>query len=250
LILFSTNLLKAKETISAKSYLIEDRDTKVILSKKNTSIVLPMASITKLATALLTLKNKDLNDFVKITKTTVLRNETDKSAFLTEGEFYTRKDLLLTMLVSSTNVAAISLAANVSGSPEKFVEDLNLWAKENQLEKTSFGDTFGLSQNSKSNIDDIAKILDLIESNKDLFTILTTTSYTITEKKGKKQNLTTTNEMPTYKEYKIFGKTGTTNAAGKCFAGFITKDSKKWKIILLGSKNVFSDMKILIDQIQ
>ena len=60
----------------------------------------------------------------------MLRNEGDKSAILKEGEFYTLKDLLLTMLVSSTNVSAISLATDISGSPENFIHKMNDWAKQ------------------------------------------------------------------------------------------------------------------------
>lgn len=250
ILLFQSSALLAKDTISAKSYMIEETNSKKILDRKNTTTSLPMASITKLPTALLVSKNKNLNEYIKVTKTTVRRNEGDKSAFLTEGEFYTRKDLLLTMLVSSTNVSALSLATDVSGSPENFVNDLNSWAKENKLTATKFGDTFGLSPDSKSSVDDISKILDLVEQNKSLYEILTTTDYSIKEKNGKNQNLTTTNEMPTYKDFKIFGKTGTTKLAGKCFAGFITKGDNRWKIIVLGSENVFSDIKNLIQLVK
>ena len=90
----------------------------------------------------------------------------------------------------------------------------------------------------------------MVEKNPTLYEILSTTDYTIKEKKGRIQNLTTTNEMPNYKDFRIFGKTGTTKLAGKCFAGFVVKGSERWKIILLGSENVFGDMKILLDDVK
>jgi len=235
---------------SAKSYLFQNLRTGNILKQKEVTLILPIASITKLVTALISISELKQTEFYKVHKSTVLRNEGDKSAILKEGEFYTLKDLLLTMLVSSTNVSAISIATDVSGNTENFIVKMNYWAKENGLTDTSFGDTFGLSPNSKSSTTDIAKILDLVERNSSLYEILSTTNYSIKEKNGKIQNLSTTNEMPFYKDFRIFGKTGTTKLAGKCFAGFIVKGKERWKIIILGSDNVFGDIKILLDGIK
>ncbi|MBK6606319.1 MAG: D-alanyl-D-alanine carboxypeptidase [Leptospiraceae bacterium] len=250
ILLISNNSYADKKLeLSAKSYLLQDINSTKLLYQKDIGIILPIASITKLVTALISSSERKMTDYVKISKSTVLRNEGDKSAVLKEGEFYTEKDLLLTMLVSSTNVSAISLATDVSGSPENFILKMNQWAKEKKLTKTSFGDTFGLSPLSKSSVEDISKILDMVEQNTVLLEILSTTSYSIQERSGRLQNLTTTNEMPSYKDFRIFGKTGTTKLAGKCFAGFAVRRNEKWKIILLGSNNVFDDMKKMLDSI-
>lgn len=247
--LFSIESKNIKD-ISAKSCLFQNANTGFILHKKETTTIMPIASITKLVTALISISELREYDFYKVHKSTVLRNEADKSAILKEGEFYTLKDLLLTMLVSSTNVSAISIATDVSGSPEKFVNKMNDWSKERKLKDTSFGDTFGLSAKSQSSIDDISKILDMVEQNSSLYKILSTTNYSIQEKNGRIQNLSTTNEMPSYKNFTIFGKTGTTKLAGKCFAGYIIRGKERWKIILLGSRNVFGDLKIMLDGIK
>lgn len=246
--IFAENTTKPK--LSSKSYLFQNINSGEVIQKKEANSILPMASITKLITALISISDRDLETSMKVHKSTVLRNEGDKSAILKEGEFYSLKDLLLTMLVSSTNVSAISIGTEISGNPENFIVKMNDWAKEKKLKSTSFGDTFGLSQNSKSSVEDISKILDMVEKNPTLYEILSTTDYTIKEKKGRIQNLTTTNEMPNYKDFRIFGKTGTTKLAGKCFAGFVVKGSERWKIILLGSENVFGDMKILLDDVK
>lgn len=243
-------LSEKKETLNAKSYLFIDLETKEVIKQKEIELTLPIASITKLVTSLIAIQERNQNDFMKIYKSTVLRNEGDKSAILKEGEFYTLKDLLLTMLVSSTNVSAISLATDISRSPENFIQKMNDWAKERDLKSTSFGDTFGLSPLSKSSAKDISIILDLINQNSSLLEILETTNYTIKEKNGRTQNLSSTNEMPYYKDFRIFGKTGTTKLAGKCFAGFAVRQKKKWKIIVLGSDNVFRDIKILLDTLK
>lgn len=239
-----------KQTLTSKSYLFQNINSGEVIQKKEANTVLPIASITKLVTALISISNRDLESYMKIHKSTVLRNEGDKSAILKKDELYSLKNLLLTMLVSSTNVSAISIATEISGNPENFVSKMNEWTNEKNLKDTSFGDTFGLSQNSKSSVEDISKILDMVEKNPPLYEILATTNYSIKEKKGRIQNLTTTNEMPYYNNFRIFGKTGTTKLAGKCFAGFVVKGKQRWKIILLGSENVFSDMKILLDGIK
>lgn len=253
IIFFLTSLYltgEPKKEPSAKSYLLQNIRTGDIVKQKEVTLILPIASITKLVTALISISELKQTEFYKVHKSTVLRNEGDKSAILKEGEFYSLKDLLLTMLVSSTNVSAISIATDVSGNTENFIIKMNDWAKENNLKDTNFGDTFGLSPNSKSSASDIAKILDIVERNSSLYEILSTTNYSIKEKNGKIQNLSTTNEMPFYKDFRIFGKTGTTKLAGKCFAGFIVKGKERWKIIILGSENVFGDIKILIDSIK
>lgn len=249
-IAMSPLLSEKKEIINAKSYLFIDLETGEVIKQKDTELTLPIASITKLVTSLISNQERNLNDLIKVYKSTVLRNEGDKSAILKEGEFYTLKDLLLTMLVSSTNVSAISLATDISGSPENFIHKMNDWAKQRDLKSTSFGDTFGLSPLSKSSAKDISIILDIFTQNSSLLEILETTNYTIKEKNGRTQNLSTTNEMPVYKDFRIFGKTGTTKLAGKCFAGFAVRKKKKWKIIVLGSENVFRDIKILLDTIK
>ena len=131
ILLFTTNSFADKKLeLSAKSYLLQDINSSKPLQQRDIGNTLPIASITKLATALISANERKMTDYVKVTKSTVLRNEGDKSAVLKEGEFYTEKDLLLTMLVSSTNVSAISLATDVSGSPENFILKMNQWAKE------------------------------------------------------------------------------------------------------------------------
>ena len=128
--------------VSAKgAVLIESRTGKVLYAK-NAHEKLPMASTTKIMTALLAIENGNLNDIV----------ETDASAYGTEGssiyldyeEKISLKDLLYGLMLSSGNDAALALAYAVGGTPEGFVELMNEKAQVLGLKNTHFVNPHGL----------------------------------------------------------------------------------------------------------
>ena len=120
--------------ISAKSAIIvnsQPSQKDVILYQKNIHQVLPIASLTKIMTAIVALENYDPEEIIKVSKT---------------NEELTIKDLLYLMLVESNNDAAISLASDDQKlNYEKFIELMNSEAKQMGLTNTSFVDSVGLS---------------------------------------------------------------------------------------------------------
>lgn len=205
-----------------------------------------IASLAKLATALYAVDNMQPERSIPIVQNTVLRNEFDHSAVLKKGEVYSLRDVLSSMLVASTNVSAVSIASAFGGDTV-FLAALNQWSKERGLDSTTFADSFGLSPRTQSSARDVARMLSFVEARPLLRGILSAEKDTIRSRSGRVVAFESTNPLKSYRSYRIYGKTGTTREAGKCFAGFAEAGSTRLKIVILGSRDVARDLKALLD---
>ncbi len=128
--------------IEAKAAMIMDYDTGIVLYDKNIHDELPMASLTKIMTAILILDNHDLSEVVTV--------ESDFEGlygvriWLKQWEKLTVGDLLKALLIPSAGDAAIALAEYHSGSVEDFVKAMNARAQELNLVHTHFVNPVGL----------------------------------------------------------------------------------------------------------
>lgn len=126
--------------LTAKSVLVVDLTTDTILFEKNPNLKLPPASLTKLATALVTLQN--CNSDQVITADTI---KTKGSIMgLVEGEKITVENLLYGLLLPSGNDAALVLAKNCGNSSEDFLYSMNNLANSLGMENTHFTNPTGL----------------------------------------------------------------------------------------------------------
>ena len=129
--------------VSAKAVVLINADTGQFLYGLNPDEPLPMASTTKMMTALLTMENcKDLNGMVTTSQRAVEVGES--SIGLTTGEKLTVKEMLTGMLVQSGNDAATALAEYQSGTVEAFVDKMNKRAAELGMKNTHFANPHGL----------------------------------------------------------------------------------------------------------
>jgi D-alanyl-D-alanine carboxypeptidase len=149
--------IEAKAAISFK---IGKREK--ILFKKNEKDVLPIASLTKLMTALISLENYDPLDPIKISKLAEKQDDVPNYGNLKEGEVFSVKKLLNLMLVYSSNDAAYALAEKMG--VEKFVQKMNQKAKEIGMEKTIFFNPTGLKDGNLnlSTAEDLLKMVKYI----------------------------------------------------------------------------------------
>ena len=146
--------------ISAKSAIIlnfiNDKKNSV-LYQKNTGRILPIASLTKLMTAIIAVENYNLETVIKISENSVLID--GNSGGLVAEEELKIKDLLYIMLVESSNDAAMSLAQdNPEISYENFIMLMNNKAKELGLSNTTFKEPVGLDSYNQSTVSEIAII--------------------------------------------------------------------------------------------
>jgi len=166
--------LNKKPLTKAESYYVGDLDTGETILKKNIDQKFPIASVTKLMTATVSLDNQNQNEVTQITKADIAPY--GKNGNLHINEKIKIGDLIYPMLLESSNDAAQTIALN-SGI-NSFIQKMNDTAKKIGLLSTSFDDPSGLSENNQSTALDLFKFAQYLKSNKpDLLKITTEKSF-------------------------------------------------------------------------
>ncbi len=142
------NVEAIQPDIEAKSALVMDLDSGVVLYEKNPYARLPMASLTKIMTAVIIMESHDLDEVVTIEDNyaSMPESETGVIIWLQQNEKITVRDLLTALLVRSAGDAALALAKYHSGSTEAFVEEMNKRAREMNLTDTNFTNPVGVDK--------------------------------------------------------------------------------------------------------
>ena len=194
--------------VLAEAYVVQNAGTGEVLASSDARERLPIASITKLMTSLVTLEHADLDDVVTVTQRAAAVGES--SIDLRPGEQVTVADLLRAALVQSANDAANALAAHVGGSVQAFVELMNRRARDLGLSDTHFANPDGLdAPGHVSSARDVTKLA-RIAMRKPF--IRNTVRLVTVEAAGRR--LTTWNDLLS-RYPRVFGvKTGHTDGAG------------------------------------
>ena len=130
-------------SVSADRWIVYDADADTVLASWNANDEAPMASVTKVMTAILVTENADLTE--RVTIPSFVAGLRGSSAGLQAGEVWTVGDLLIAMMVRSGNDAAYTLGWYVGGeSTSRFVEMMNAKAREFGMTSTSFANPSGL----------------------------------------------------------------------------------------------------------
>jgi len=130
--------------IPAEAAVLLDTSTGEFLFEKNADRQMPMASTTKIMTAIVTLENSALEEKAVISEKASSTGES--SAWLEQGEVLTVDQLLHALMVQSANDSAVALAEHVAGSLEEFVAMMNRKAEELGAEHTHFANPHGLDE--------------------------------------------------------------------------------------------------------
>lgn len=215
--------------INSKSAILIDADSQEILYQKNANAKIPVASLTKIMTAIVVLENYQLNQYVKVTSRAARQIPT--KMWLKKNEKILVKNLLWGLLLNSANDAAFALAILASPKQPKrivpFLRMMNAKAKAMGLENTSFRDPAGLNDWSKSSAFDLAKLTIYAMKNPTFAKMVKTRKKTVySVNKKRKHILRNTNKLiqPTETVYipqAIGVKTGYTEAAGQCLIGAV-----------------------------
>jgi D-alanyl-D-alanine carboxypeptidase len=238
--------------LNAKAAVVLDRKSGEILYEKAGQEKLPMASLTKLMTALVSLESKiNLNDTVIIKSNSVEVEGLDIN--LEVGEKIKISDLLFGTLIASGNDAAQAIAEYTSGNIEDFVSQMNKKAAELGLYNTHYVGVTGLDVDGHySSARDSALLADYAFDNPELAPIVEIKEYEFTTDAGKTHHFKNTNLLLRDDYPKVRGgKTGFTDNAGYCLIN-LAADEKNNQIItvVLGEKengDQFQDTKALID---
>jgi D-alanyl-D-alanine endopeptidase (penicillin-binding protein 7) len=238
-LLFSSVSARAENSV-----LVYDESTQEAVVTKNADQQRPIASITKVMTAIVTLSyDSDLTRKITVAKGSRL-----------PAGLNTRQNVLTAMLVSSDNVAAAAFAKDYPGGFDAFIAAMNQKAKSLGMTNTAFADSSGLNRNNVSTARDLAIMMRHAAEFDSIRNISTQTEVAIadqraraikTKHRGKtkikrtyKINLGNTNRplLFTFDEI-IVSKTGFTNPAGFCVAMVLEKQQRRFVTIVLGMQN-------------
>jgi len=216
---------------ASTSILVNQNDRQLV--QENVNEVRPLASITKLMTAMVVLDSN-----IDLEKKTPLIN---KWSTILPKRMYSRLDLLTAMLVKSDNSAAESLAIDYPGGREAFMKEMNNKAKQLDMHNTSFLDPTGLSIFNVSTASDIQKMLVAAKSYPMIRQITTLKEAKISNKDRKQvQQIAfsnTNHTVLTNFENIVVTKTGLTNLAGWCVGLAVEENGQDYYIVILGSKS-------------
>lgn len=210
------HLVNGNPKLRSASALVLDQRTGDVLFEKNAAAVVPIASITKLMTAMVTLDAvPDLREEI-----TIATDDVDtlkgSSSRLRVGTVMTREDALLLALMSSENRASHALSRYYPGGTEGFVAAMNRKAQELGMRNTHFVDPTGLSSNNVSTATDLAKMV-AAAHNYPLIREFSTTNRALVDVGPRQMGFHNTNALVASPGWEIgLSKTGFIQEAGKC----------------------------------
>jgi len=218
--------------------LVFDLDTGDVLWRRRPLDVLPIASLTKIMTALLVVDRTDPDEPVRITQA-ALNYSGSGVGLLPKGRRVRLETLLNGLLIVSGNDAAIALAVHVSGDERRFVRLMNERAGQWGLECTHFASSHGLEDGNRSCPRDLAVLTRLAMSEPRIRRIARRRQVAFRFPiKGGKLYLTGHNPLMRLGYRGAVGlKTGYTDEAGRCFVGVARRGGRRVGVVLLNSRD-------------
>jgi len=231
----------AKSNILTKQYALIDGQTGIILNSKNPEEHVPIASTTKIMSAVIALENYRLDDIVTVPLKATQQIPTVVN--LRSGEKITVSELLHCLLIKSGNDSAYAIGTHMdkSGSNDDikpFVDKMNQKAKELGMNNTHYQESAGLSDDAYSSAADLGIITRYALKNPTFREIVSTQNYVATNTaKTIFHQLENSNRLITTYQYPgaIGVKTGFTYAASHCLVGAATRNGHTLIAVVLGT---------------
>lgn len=225
---------------SAKA-LIVNQQTGETLYAKNTNFVSPIASVTKLMTAMVMLDAQlSLDEYLTISEedVDVLKGTSSR---LRVGSALTRRDLLQLALMASENRAAAALGRHYPGGVAAFVIAMNAKAVELGMTQSRFADPTGLSSDNVSTAEDLVKMVKAAYHYPEIRQATTTASYEVPVNGQYPVNFNNTNLLVRKGEWNIgLSKTGYISEAGRCLVMQAEIANQPMIIVLLDSNGKYT----------
>ena len=234
----------AKSAISIK---INREGQRKVIFEKNPDEILPIASLTKLMTAFVTLEYYNSSDKVIISDEAV--SQPENFGQLKIGQQLSVENLLYTTLIESSNDSAYALSELIT--EQAFVDLMNIKAKRLDLKNTRYTDPAGYDPGDRSNTKDLVAFAEYILNNKpEIWEITTHPEFNLYDPDGVfHHQLLNTDEILSEFPQIIGGKTGYTTAARGCLI-ILLKNNRTGDTffnVVLGSEDRFGDMRKLIE---
>ncbi|WP_026894074.1 D-alanyl-D-alanine carboxypeptidase family protein [Clostridiisalibacter paucivorans] len=231
-------------SLSSRSAILMERDSGRILYSSNSNQKLPMASTTKIMTALIAIEKGNLNDLVTIEPQSI--GIEGSSIYLYEGEKITLKDLIYGLMLRSGNDAAIAIARHISGDTDSFIKLMNDRAKEIGATNTNFTNPHGLHhENHYTTAYDLSLISREALKNEIFREIVSTKLWT----SDRDKNEYFYNKNKTLWQYDGGDgvKIGYTTKAGRCLVSSATRNRMQLISVVLDDRNWFNDCYRMFD---
>lgn len=235
--------------VNARAALLIDAQTGEVLFDKNGGMPMPIASLTKLMTAIVFLEtDPDLSKRVMVTREDLAGAGKTQ---LRSGEVVTVRDLLHSSLLSSDNAATRSLVRNSGIAPDEFLGRMNRHAQVMGLPNTRFVEFTGLSDQNVSSAQEYAQILKIASQQPLIAHITTLPDYNFRSSR-RDHHLVNTNRLCRYGVFDVkSGKTGFIRRSGYCLATWVSTESRDVIAVVFGAPSNrarFAEARKLIDR--
>ena len=247
LAIYTTVIFSANElSLSSKSAALYEPSTGSFLYLKNADIKLPMASTTKIMTAIVAIENSDLNK--KITVDDRAIGTEGSSLYLKHGEKITMSDLLYGLMLRSANDAAEAIAYAISGSIDSFADLMNETAENIGLSSTHFTNPHGLDdEDHYTTARELALISAYALKNETFSKIVSTKKAVITSDNNDSRLVVNHNKLLNLYDGAIGVKTGFTKKCGRCLVGAAIRDGLTMISVTINAPDDWSDHEKLLD---
>ncbi len=231
--------------LSASGVLIVDLDSAQTVYADRPLEQRPMASLTKLMTALVVVENHSLDERVPISPVAAAVN--DNQVGVQAGDEYVLGDLLTAMLVHSANDAAVALAVYDAGSEDAFVQKMNDRAASLGLEDTVYKTSTGFdAEGQHSTPRDLGILTTFVLGVPDIASRMSMSSASITSRSGTVLSFVHTHQLLRQPNAIVAGKTGTTDGAGQCLMSVFKERGHRYAAVLLHSNDRYGDMRRIL----
>ncbi len=239
--------MRASPSVSAKSAILIEAESGRTIYEKNANSRLPMASTTKIMTALVALELADPQEIIAVARDAV--GVEGSSIYLTEGETLTLEQLLYALLLESANDAAAAIAIGLSGSIEAFADEMNRMAESLGLCDTHFVNPHGLDHEEHyTTARELAIITQAALQHPLLSEIVATRKTTIPHAGSEGARLLVNhNKLLRMYEGCIGVKTGFTKHSGRCLVSAAERDGVTLIAVTLHAPDDWQDHTALFD---
>ena len=237
---------KTPSGISARSAALYCPEAESFLFEKCASERLPMASTTKIMTALLAIEKGDLSKVVKIP--VAASGIEGSSIYLEAGEEILFTDLLYSVLLQSANDAATALALEISGDIDSFSDLMNQRALQMGLSDTHYENPHGLDGREHYTTAHDLAILSANALQNPIFKEITSTyKHSFTTSLGKERTVVNHNKMLKMYDGTVGVKTGFTKKSGRCLSSAAERDGITLIAVTLDAPDDWRDHKALLN---
>lgn len=229
-----TNTSPSKEPETNSTHIIAiDRNSSRILFEKNAYTKTPMASTTKIITAIIAIEKCKLDEIVEISSKAASIN--GSTLGITKGTNISIRDLLYGLMLRSGNDCAVAIAEHIGGSLENFSNIMNSKAKQIGLSNSNFVTPHGLDDpNHYTTAYELAILTNYALNNKTFLEIVKTKTTTVNCGNNIK-TISNTNELLGNYEGVYGVKTGFTFGAGRCLVTACKRNNLDIIVVVLGA---------------